>query len=120
MGVMPTSSTTAKSTPTPENLIDLLEYQVASERVGFASVPEALVFRVDRSGADAGKGKFGFPARMYFDRWMVEKRAFVEGEVKRREEEIEKIVGKMEEERVKLTKFEVRFGLPLLFVLFWG
>lgn len=113
LGVIPTSSTATKGTSPPENLIDVLEYQVACDHVGFASLPEALVFHVDRARADVGKGKFEFPARVYFDRWMMRKRAYVEREVKKRQENIESIVRKMEEEREKLTKLEVRIGLIL-------
>ncbi|KAF8607453.1 hypothetical protein BDV93DRAFT_310207 [Ceratobasidium sp. AG-I] len=108
LGGISTSSATTTGTSPPENLVDVLENQVAADRIGFASLPEALVFNIDRARADVGKGKFGFPARVYFDRWMMENRAYVEGEVKKREEEIERAVEGMEKEREKLTKFEGR------------
>ncbi|KAG8705875.1 hypothetical protein FRC08_001402, partial [Ceratobasidium sp. 394] len=96
------------SPPLPEinnNLIDILESQISADRVGFSSLPEALAFRVEGGG---GGGKFGFPARVWMDRWTVEKRAFVEGVVMKRAGDIEVLLKGMEEEKQQLLRHEGR------------
>jgi hypothetical protein len=99
------------------NLVDILECHVSTDQVGFVSLPEALAFRVYRNADTGGTGKFGFPARLYFDRWTLDKRELVENVIKAREREIEESVKSMEEESFKLRKFEV--GLILLACLGW-
>ncbi|KAG9094287.1 hypothetical protein FRC06_010961 [Ceratobasidium sp. 370] len=96
------------NTPSPvsetnNNLIDILESQVSADRVGFSSLPEALAFRVEGGG-----GRFGFPARVWMDRWVVEKRGFVEGVVLKRAREIEILLKGMEEEKQQLLRHEGR------------
>ncbi|KAG8766718.1 hypothetical protein FRC12_006688 [Ceratobasidium sp. 428] len=104
--VVPLNLSPSPSLPDSNNLIDILETQVSADRVGFALLPEALAFSVD--GGGGGGGKFKFPARVWMDRWMVEKREFVEGVVMRRAREIEVLIKGMAEEREKLVRHEGR------------
>ncbi|KAB5591559.1 hypothetical protein CTheo_4988 [Ceratobasidium theobromae] len=103
MGVsLPPITTPARS------LTDILECHVASDRVGFIYLPEALVFKVERGSDSAGTGKFDFPAKLYFDRWMLDKREFVENVVKAREAEIEESLRAMEDESFRLRRCQGR------------
>lgn len=90
----------------PSNyLVDILESQVSHDRVGFISpLPDALAFKVLRKDAS---GKFEFPARIWFDRWTLEKRDLVDNVVKAREKEIDEGIKQSEDESLRLRKCEV-------------
>ncbi|KAG8690561.1 hypothetical protein FRC11_010748 [Ceratobasidium sp. 423] len=97
--------------PDNNNLIDILEYQVSTESLGFVreTLPDVLAFKVDRSSNQSGgTGKFGFPTRLWFDRWVIDKREFVVNTIKAREKDIEEQVKGMETENLKLKKCEGR------------
>ncbi|KAF8684906.1 hypothetical protein RHS04_00971 [Rhizoctonia solani] len=97
--------------PNNNNLADILEYHIAADGLGFVrdTLPEILSFKVDRSpNQSGGTGKFGFPARLWFDRWVMDKRDFVLRTIKSREKDIEEQVKTMESESVKLRKCEGR------------
>ncbi|KAG8744066.1 hypothetical protein FRC10_010851 [Ceratobasidium sp. 414] len=96
-------NTPSPVTETNNNIIDVLETQVSVDRVGFSSLPEAFAFRVE-----GGAGRFGFPARVWMDRWMVEKREFVEGVVMTRAREIEHLLKGMQVEKEQLLRHEGR------------
>ncbi|CUA67237.1 hypothetical protein RSOLAG22IIIB_07293 [Rhizoctonia solani] len=93
--------------PANDNLIDILECHTSGDEIGFVreTLPDILAFKLARSHSG---GKFGFPARLWFDRWVMDKREFVEGKIKTREKEIEEQVKEMESGSLKLKKCEGR------------
>jgi hypothetical protein len=102
--------------PVNNNLADILEYHIAADGLGFVreTLPDALAFKVVRSAKQpGGTGKFGFPSRLWFDRWVADKRDFVLRTVKAREKDIEEQLKRIESENLKLKRCEVRIGLAV-------
>ncbi|EUC61380.1 ubiquitin carboxyl-terminal hydrolase [Rhizoctonia solani AG-3 Rhs1AP] len=100
MGVLP---------PENNNLVDILEYNISNDEVGCVreTLPDVLAFKLNRVSG-GGTGKFGFPVRLWLDRWVMDKREFVVGKIKAREKEIEEQLKQMESESLKLKKCEGR------------
>ncbi|KAJ1301154.1 hypothetical protein OPQ81_003565 [Rhizoctonia solani] len=99
--------------PENNNLINILEYHVSTDGLGFVreTLPDVLAFKLDRSpNQPGGTGKFGFPARLWFDRWLMDKREFVLNKIKTRESEIEGEIKNMESEGLKLKKMRATDG----------
>ncbi|CEL54973.1 hypothetical protein RSOLAG1IB_07466 [Rhizoctonia solani AG-1 IB] len=97
--------------PVNNNLADILEYHIAADGLGFVreTLPDALAFKVVRSAKQpGGTGKFGFPSRLWFDRWVADKRDFVLRTVKAREKDIEEQLKRIESENLKLKRCEGR------------
>ncbi|KAH7337572.1 hypothetical protein B0J17DRAFT_768747 [Rhizoctonia solani] len=100
--------------PENNNLTSILECHITAEKLGFVreTLPDVLSFKVDRnSNRSGGMGKFGYPARVWLDRWVLDKREFVEKTIKARETEIEELLKEMEKENLKLKKCEGRDAL---------